>query len=76
MFNVQCPNHQRTIGAAESERIAEHRVDLSINGLGGKVQLLRVFVRILEINVRSDEVILHHDNAIDNLAGLNLLVLL
>ena len=36
-FNVQRPNDQRAIGAAETERVAEHRVDLSINGLGGEI---------------------------------------
>ena len=61
-------NNQRTIRTAKAKRVAENNIDLSLYRLGGYIQLLRVFIRILEIDIRGNKVVLHHQHRIDNLA--------
>lgn len=60
---------KRTVGTAEAERVAEDGVDLSINSCGGDVKWLRILVGVLEVDVGGNEVMVHHNNAINNLTG-------
>ena len=59
--------HECGVGASETEGVAQDGVYLGIGSHGGEVEMLGVFVRILEVDVRSGERALHHNERIDYL---------
>ena len=59
-------DYQCRVCAAEAEAVAEHGVDFRLDGTGSDVELFAVLVGVLEVDVRGDKVVLHHQRAVDD----------
>lgn len=62
-------DHQGTVRAAKAEGVRQEDVDVLLLGLGHDIQILRIFIRVFEIDVRRDEGVFHHQAGVNNLAG-------
>ncbi len=67
IFNLHILHDQCRIGSSKAEGIAEEDVEVSLLGLGEHIDTGRLLIRILEIDITSNEVVLHHQHGVDNL---------
>ena len=61
--------NQSRICASETERIGKEGIEVLVYQCRRDKELRRIFIRILEIQVGCDKVILHHQDGVDDLAG-------
>ena len=60
-------DNQYRIRPPEAEGVAQHGVDFRLYCMGSDIELLRMFIGFLEIDVGCYEVVLHHQRAVHNL---------
>ena len=62
-FNDKC-----AVGAAEPERIAQHRIYLCVDAMCCQSQFGRVFVGVFKVDVGRNKAALHHQYGVNHLA--------
>ena len=60
--------NQCRVGTAKAKRVAEIGVKLHVNSGLWNIDVHRCLIRLLEVEVCSDKVVLHHKCRVDNLA--------
>ena len=61
--------NQGGIGSSESKRVGKERIKFQIYPLGRYIQLCGSLVRFLEIEVGSDETVIHHEDGVNHFTG-------
>ena len=66
---AEVPDDKRGVGSAKSEGIGQEGIEVAGHPFGQDHQFGGVFVRVLEVDVGADEIVLHHQDRVDDLAG-------
>ena len=66
---IDFSDNQSGIGTSKTKRIGKYGIQLFFCGLADDIKTFGELVRMLQVDIGGDEATLHHQDAVDNLAG-------